>query len=64
MSVEDGHEVIPADPHEGFDRAEPSVGAPPPTGPLWKPQSGNARSKANSPRNARITGWLLALGRG
>lgn len=27
MSVEDGHEVIPADPHEGFDRAEPSVGA-------------------------------------
>lgn len=27
MSVEDGHEVIPADPREGFDRAEPSVGA-------------------------------------
>jgi hypothetical protein len=27
MSVEDGQEVIPADPHEGFDRAEPSVGA-------------------------------------
>src|SRR6202167_5345148 len=27
MSVEDGKEVIPADPHEGFDRAEPSAGA-------------------------------------
>ena len=27
MSVEDGHEVIPADPREGFDRAEPSVAA-------------------------------------
>jgi hypothetical protein len=27
MSVEDGHEVIPADPREGFDRAEPSAGA-------------------------------------
>ena len=27
MSVEDGKEIIPADPHEGFDRAEPSVGA-------------------------------------
>lgn len=27
MSVEDGHEVTPADPREGFDRAEPSVGA-------------------------------------
>jgi hypothetical protein len=27
MSVEDGQQVIPADPHEGFDRAEPSVGA-------------------------------------
>src|ERR1035437_5106166 len=26
MSVEDGHEVIPADPHEGFNRDEPSVG--------------------------------------
>jgi hypothetical protein len=27
MSVEDGKEIIPADPHEGFDRAEPSAGA-------------------------------------
>jgi hypothetical protein len=27
MSVEDGHEVIPADPREGFDRDEPSAGA-------------------------------------
>jgi hypothetical protein len=27
MSVEDGKEVIPADPHEGFDRDEPSAGA-------------------------------------
>jgi len=27
MSVEDGKEVIPADPREGFDRDEPSVGA-------------------------------------
>ncbi len=27
MSVEDGHEVIPADPKEGFDRQEPSSGA-------------------------------------
>jgi hypothetical protein len=27
MSVEDGKEVIPADPREGFDRAEPSAGA-------------------------------------
>jgi hypothetical protein len=27
MSVEDGHEIIPADPREGFDRAEPSVAA-------------------------------------
>lgn len=27
MSVEDGHEVIPADPREGFDRQEPSSGA-------------------------------------
>jgi hypothetical protein len=27
MSVEDGKEIIPADPHEGFDRDEPSVGA-------------------------------------
>jgi hypothetical protein len=27
MSVEDGQQVIPADPHEGFDRDEPSVGA-------------------------------------
>jgi hypothetical protein len=27
MSVEDGKDVIPADPHEGFDRDEPSVGA-------------------------------------
>jgi hypothetical protein len=27
MSVEDGKEIIPADPKEGFDRAEPSAGA-------------------------------------
>lgn len=27
MSVEDGQEVIPVDPREGFDRGEPSVGA-------------------------------------
>jgi hypothetical protein len=27
MSVEDGKAVIPADPKEGFDRAEPSAGA-------------------------------------
>jgi hypothetical protein len=27
MSVEDGKAVIPADPREGFDRAEPSAGA-------------------------------------
>jgi hypothetical protein len=27
MSVEDGKEIIPADPSEGFDRAEPSAGA-------------------------------------
>lgn len=27
MSVEDGKEIIPADPKEGFDRAEPSSGA-------------------------------------
>jgi hypothetical protein len=27
MSVEDGKEIIPADPREGFDRAEPSAGA-------------------------------------
>jgi hypothetical protein len=27
MSVEDGKEIIAADPREGFDRAEPSVGA-------------------------------------
>jgi hypothetical protein len=27
MSVEDGKEIIPADPSEGFDRAEPSSGA-------------------------------------
>jgi hypothetical protein len=27
MSVEDGHEVIPADPREGFDRGEPSARA-------------------------------------
>ena len=27
MSVEDGREVIPADPREGFDRDEPSSGA-------------------------------------
>jgi hypothetical protein len=27
MSVEDGKEIIPADPHEGFDRGEPSAGA-------------------------------------
>jgi len=27
MSVEDGKEIIPADPHQGFDRAEPSAGA-------------------------------------
>ena len=27
MSVEDGKEVIPADPREGFDRDEPSAGA-------------------------------------
>lgn len=27
MSVEDGHEVVPADPREGFNRDEPSVGA-------------------------------------
>ena len=27
MSVEDGKEIVPADPREGFDRAEPSAGA-------------------------------------
>ncbi len=27
MSVEDGREVIPADPHEGYDHQEPSAGA-------------------------------------
>jgi hypothetical protein len=27
MSVEDGKEIIPADPREGFDRDEPSAGA-------------------------------------
>ena len=27
MSVEDGKEIIPADPREGFDRGEPSAGA-------------------------------------
>src|SRR5579864_4793242 len=27
MSVEDGKEIIPADPSQGFDRAEPSAGA-------------------------------------
>jgi hypothetical protein len=27
MSVEDGRDVIPADPREGFDRQEPSTGA-------------------------------------
>src|SRR5580658_1329938 len=27
MSVEDGKEIIPADPKEGFDRDEPSAGA-------------------------------------
>ena len=27
MSVEDGKAIIPADPSEGFDRAEPSAGA-------------------------------------
>jgi hypothetical protein len=27
MSVEDGKEIVPADPKEGFDRAEPSAGA-------------------------------------
>lgn len=27
MSVEDGRQIIPADPREGFDRAEPSSGA-------------------------------------
>ncbi|HTB10721.1 MAG TPA: hypothetical protein VK752_04085 [Bryobacteraceae bacterium] len=27
MSVEDGKEIIPADPSEGFDRDEPSAGA-------------------------------------
>jgi hypothetical protein len=27
MSVEDGKEIIPADPKEGFDRAEPSAAA-------------------------------------
>lgn len=27
MSVEDGREIVPADPREGFDRDEPSAGA-------------------------------------
>ncbi len=27
MSVEDGHTVTPADPSEGFDRAEPAASA-------------------------------------